>query len=158
MRLFRITRIRYLENFSGRGSSFKNGARWNSSGLPVLYFASTPSVALLEMANYLPSPRLIPADYRLGIYQLPDFVSSKTLTVSDLPNDWSRYPYPKSTQDIGSQWLTENDSLILIVPSVAVTAGMENIIVLNPNHPEINTLKLVSTESDLYNSRTFQGL
>ena len=158
MRLFRITRIRYLENFTGRGSSFKNGARWNSPGLPVLYFASTPSVALLEMANYLPSPRLVPADYRLGVYQLSDNVSCKTYTVSDLPNNWSKYPYPKSTQKIGSQWLTGNDSLILIVPSVAVPAGMESIIVVNPLHPEIETLKLVQVEPDLYNSRSFQGL
>ena len=84
MELFRITRIKYLEDYTGRGGSFLNGARreasplgrWNLPGIPVLYFASTPSVALLEMANYLPSPRLIPADYRLGIYHLPDNTKS----------------------------------------------------------------------------------
>lgn len=158
MRLFRITRTKYLENFTGRGSSFKNGARWNQPGLPVLYFASTPSVALLEMANYLPNPRLVPADYQLGIYHLPDGVSSQTLTVKDLPADWSQYPYPLSTQKIGSEWLTGNDSLILIVPSVAVPAGMENIIVVNPLHPAISALRLESVESSLYNQRAFNGL
>jgi RES domain-containing protein len=156
--LFRITRIKYLENFTGKGGSFLNGARWNTSGIPVLYFASTPSVALLEMANYLPNPRLIPADYRLGIYHLPDTVSSQTLTVNNLPQDWSRYPYPSSTQKIGSQWLNEGGSLILFVPSVAVPAGLENIAVINPRHPDINKLKLSSVESDLYNDRAFKGL
>ena len=103
MELYRITRIKYLENYTGRGGSFLNGARWNEPGIPVLYFATTPSVALLEMANYLPSPRLIPADYRLGIYHLPDNISISTLTTNNLPQDWSRYPYPSSTQVLGSQ-------------------------------------------------------
>jgi RES domain-containing protein len=156
--LFRITRIKYLENFTGRGGSFLNGARWKQPGIPVLYFASTPSIALLEMANYLPNPRLIPADYRLGIYHLPDTVSSQTLMVKNLPQDWSRYPYPSSTQKIGSQWLNEGDSLILFVPSVAVPAGLENIAVINLKHPDINKLKLSSVESDLYNDRAFKGL
>ena len=158
MKLFRITRIKYLENYTGRGGSFLNGARWNKSGIPVLYFASTPSVALLEMANYLPSPKLIPIDYRLGIYHLPDTVSSQTLTVERLPQDWSRYPYPLSTQEIGSQWLNEGSSLILFVPSVAVPAGLENIAVVNPRHPEIDRLKLASVESSLYNDRAFRGI
>jgi RES domain-containing protein len=156
--LFRITRIKYLENFTGRGGSFVNGARWNQPGIPVLYFALTPSVALLEMANYLPNPRLIPDDYRLGIYYLPDTVSSQTLTVNNLPQDWSRYPYPSSTQKIGSQWLNEGGSLILFVPSVAVPAGLENIALINPRHPDINKLKLSSVESDLYNDRAFKGI
>ncbi len=158
MELFRITRIKYLENYTGRGGSFQGGARWNKSGIPVLYFATTPSVALLEMANYLPSPKLIPADYRLGIYHLPDTVSSQTLTVDRLPQDWSRYPYPSSTQEIGSQWLNEGNSLILFVPSVAVPAGLENIAVINPRHPDIKKLKLSSVESDLYNDRAFKGI
>ena len=158
MELFRITRLKYLENYTGRGGSFLNGARWNKPGIPVLYFASTPSVALLEMANYLPSPRLIPADYRLGIYHLPDTVSSQTLTGDRLPQDWSRYPYPLSTQEIGSQWLNEGNSLIQFVPSVAVPAGLENIAVVNPRHPEIEQLKLASVKSSLYNDRAFKGL
>ena len=158
MELFRITRIKYLENYTGRGGSFLNGARWNEPGIPVLYFASTPSVAFLEMANYLPSPRLIPADYRLGIYSLPDNTSSKTVTVENLPSDWSRYPYPLSTQVLGSQWLNEGNSLILFVPSVAVPAGLENIAVINPRHPEIDRLQLLSVESSLYNDRAFKGL
>lgn len=158
MKLFRITRSKYLENFTGKGGSFLNGARWNTSGIPVLYFASTPSVALLEMANYLPNPRLIPADYRLGIYHLPNTVSIQTLTVENLPQDWSRYPYPSSTQKIGSQWLNEGNSLILFVPSVAVPAGLENIAVINPRHTQINELRLSSVESALYNDRAFKGI
>ena len=158
MRLYRITKEKYLENFTGEGKSFTDGARWNSPGIPVLYFATTPSIALLEMANYIPSPRLVPPNYRLGIYELPDNFSSKILKVEDLPSDWGNYPYPLSTQKIGSEWLVSKNHLCLFVPSVAIPAGMENIIVINPKHSEISNLRLVGIESRLYNKRAFQGI
>ncbi|WP_199194074.1 hypothetical protein [Pleurocapsa sp. CCALA 161] len=59
---------------------------------------------------------------------------------------------------MGSQWLNERNSLILLVPSVAVPAGLENIAVINPRHPEIKELKLSSVESALYNDRAFKGI
>jgi RES domain-containing protein len=158
MRLYRITKEKYLNNLAGKGKSFLDSARWNSPGIPVLYFASSASVALLEMANYLPSPRLVPPNYKLGIYELPDTVSSQTLNIQNMPPDWAEYPYPVSTQKIGSQWLTDNSSLCLFVPSVAIPAGMENIIVVNPNHPQITSLKLLSFESDLFNKSAFRGI
>lgn len=158
MLLYRITKEKYLTNFTGRGKSFSDGARWNSPGLRVLYFACTPSVALLEMANYITSPRLVPKSYRFGIYELPDTLSSKTLSREDMPPDWADFPYPASTQAIGSEWLLSNESLCLIVPSVAVPAGMENIAVVNPSHPEIKDLKISAVESDLYNKRAFRGI
>jgi RES domain-containing protein len=75
-----------------------------------------------------------------------------------MPPDWAEYPYPVSTQKIGSQWLTDNSSLCLFVPSVAIPAGLENIIVVNPNHPQISYLKLLSFESELFNKRAFRGI
>jgi hypothetical protein len=35
---------------------------------------------------------------------------------------------------------------------------MENIIIVNPNHPQITSLKLLSFESDLFNKRAFRGI
>ena len=158
MRLYRITKLKYLTSYSGQGKSFQDGARWNSPGFPVLYFASSPAVALLEMANYLPSPRLVPKDYNLGIYELPSNTKSKTLTVDDLPDDWADFPYPLSTQLIGSKWLNSNDELCLIVPSAAIPEGMENIVIVNPNHPQIGSLKLSYATPSLYNKRAFEGI
>ena len=74
MRLFRICHARYLEDLRGLGASYRDGARWNESGFPIVYFAETPSVAMLEMAHYLPSPRLVPPGYRLGVYEVSDEV------------------------------------------------------------------------------------
>ena len=51
MRLFRICHARYLEDIRGLGASYRDGARWNEPGLPIIYFAETPSVAMLERSR-----------------------------------------------------------------------------------------------------------
>jgi len=80
MKLYRICPEQYLKNYTGLGASFKNGARWNNKGIPVLYFALSPSVAMLEMANYLPSPRFVPKSYCLGEYNLPNHLFDNLIT------------------------------------------------------------------------------
>ena len=160
MKLYRITKACYLENYSGLGASFQSGARWNQKGHPVLYFATSPSVALLEMANYLPSPRFIPKDYRLGIYQLAENTAITTVSTADLPEHWADYPYPNTTQHIGSVWLKNATSLALSVPSAAVPGGLENIVMINckllcQDKPQ---LKLIDATADLYNKRMFSAL
>jgi RES domain-containing protein len=110
------------------------------------------------MGNYLPSPRLVPNSYRLGIYALPDSVSHEALSDDQWPDDWSRYPYPESTQQMGTAWLQESRALALLVPSTAVPAGLEKIAVINPRHPDCRQLQLVDATADLYNKRVFQGL
>jgi len=158
MQLYRISPEQYLDNFQGLGASYKDGARWNRIGQPVLYFALSPATALLEMANYIPSPRLVPKDYRLGIYELPDDISSFIYPNNELPSDWSLFPYPASTQTIGGDWLNLNKELVLFVPSCAVPAGIEKIAVVNPSHPECKEIKLIEVTSDLFNSRSFTGI
>jgi len=156
MRLYRTAPQAFLENYQGLGASYRDGARWNFPGLPVLYFASSASVAMLEMANYLPSPRLIPPSYRLGIYELPERVGSDSMAEGDLPEDWNRNPYPVSTQQLGSTWLQAIEKALLIVPSAAVPAGLENILIVNPLHPDSKALQLVASKSEIYSERAFR--
>ena len=158
MQLYSISSQAYLEDFSGLGASYKDGARWNSAGLPVLYFTLSPATALLEMANYIPSPRLVPPSYRLGIYELPEQVELDQLSTSQLPDDWAHYPYPKSTQMLGDQWLSACETLGLLVPSTAVSAGLEQIVLINPRHPQIKDIQLTQSIKELYNKRSFMGL
>ena len=97
MRIYRICPECYLENYDGLGASYQDGARWNSTGTPALYFALSPATALLEMANYLPSPQLIPGDYGLGVFQVSKEILVNVLANDELPADWAQYPYPFST-------------------------------------------------------------
>jgi len=158
MRLYRITLERYLENYNGLGGSYRDGARWNRAEQPVLYFALLASTALLEMANYLPSPRLIPGHYRLGIYDVPDTAAFYRLPDDKLPSDWAAFPYPSSTQTIGGDWLDEGNELGLLVPSSAVPEGLELIAVINPRHPACASIQLEKSTAELFNKRTFTGI
>lgn len=158
MRLYKIAPERYLNTYTGLGGSYQDGGRWNRPGLPALYFACSASVAMLEMANYLGSPRLVPPSYRLGVYELPDNIPLKTLTPNEMPPDWQAFPYPESTQTIGSDWLMSQSGVLLIVPSSAVPGGLENIALYNPMHPKANALTLIETKSEIYAERMFSGL
>lgn len=158
MRLYRITLNSYLKDYRGLGASYSDGARWNRARQPVLYFALSASTALLEMANYIPSPRLVPGQYRLGIYGIPDTSPIHTLPESKLPKDWAAFPYPASTQTIGSDWLSAGHEMGLLVPSSAVPEGLEKIMVINPQHRDCATIRLIKSTKDLYNKRTFSGV
>ncbi|MCF6282645.1 MAG: RES family NAD+ phosphorylase [Candidatus Polarisedimenticolaceae bacterium] len=158
MKLYRISPEKYLNDLRGLGASYQDGARWNRPGQPVIYFALSPATALLEMANYLPSPRLVPESYRLGIYEAPEAISLFELPEEQLPGDWAEYPYPISTQTLGGDWLDKGSELVLLVPSAAVPGGLERSAVVNPQHPECCKIKLIDSNPDLYNKRTFSGL
>ncbi len=158
MHLYRVAPTPHLEDYRGLGASYRDGARWNRAGEPVRYFALSAATALFEMANYLPSPRLIPENYRLGIYEIPDTLSFYTLSNDNLPDDWANYPYPVSTQEIGGAWLEKGEKVGLLVPSAAVPEGLEKIAVINPGHPDCSKLRLLRSTAELFNKRTFSGL
>ncbi len=155
IRLFRITRAQYLEDFSGLGASYRSGGRWNEAGVPALYFANAPSVAMQEMANYLPSPRLVPRDYRLAVYEMADDAAIEHWSLDSLPADWRDFPYPQSTQRMGSDWLYGAAAPLLAVPSAAVPGGLESIVLANPRCLAPGAIRLQSVESEIFNPRVF---
>lgn len=158
MQLFRIAPERCLEDFSGLGSSYLNGARWNRPGQPVLYFACNASTALLEMANYLPSPRMMPRALRMGIYELDERASIGTLARGDLPDSRRDYPYPSETRTLGGDWLTSAEQLGLRVPSAATPGALEDLIVVNPACQSRRYIRLIDVVSQLYNEHAFSGV
>ncbi|MFC0269111.1 RES family NAD+ phosphorylase [Kushneria aurantia] len=158
MRLYRIGPARWLPVLSGRGASFESGGRWNEPGDPVLYLGTSVSLAMLEMSHYLPSPRLVPASYRIGIFEVPDDAIDRW-SLADLPDDWNIYPHPAATRAMGSEWLRAHHNLVLLVPSCAVPGGLEEIAVINPLHPRMNEAGLIeATRKALYNPRAFREI
>ena len=155
MRLYRICRADHLEDYHGRGVSYRHGGRWNEPGVPVLYFAATAGVAMLEMANYLPSPRIVPTGYRLGVYEVSGDLSVERWTAEDLPTDWDRFPYPRSPQRMGSDWLTRGSATLLVLPSAAVPGGLDDIVLVTPGRLDAASIRLSAVHERLYNPRAF---
>ncbi len=158
MKLYRVTNIKFADNFNGNGASFEDGARWNSAGQPVIYFGLDLGTALLEAANYHPSPRLIPASHCKAIYSAASDISVKTLSLDDLPDDWQKMPYPRSTQVIGDAFLQSKEALLLLVPSVAIGLHESCVAIANPLHPDIHKITLDEVIQPVYSPRMFSGL
>lgn len=158
MLIFRITKDRYLEAYNGLGGSYKDGARWNKPGTPVLYFGLSAAVVMLEMANYTSTPRMVPPSFRLGVYEIPEEAPIDRLDPADWPENWSLFPPPEATQAIGDQWLREGRGFGLILPSCAVPGGLGEIMIVNPRHKAISQIRLRESRSDIFNPRAFAGL
>ena len=156
MRLYRIAPERFLANLSGRGASYHDGARWNDPGHPVLYFGTSASVAMLEMGNYIPDPRLVPKDFRLGIHDVQSSAVEK-VGVDELPDGWDLFPPPEHTRRLGTAFLSAARNLILLVPSTAA-AGIDQVAVVNPLHPDMDNVSLIDIRARIYNPRLFQGI
>lgn len=139
--VWRITTRRFgNQAFSGEGARLYGG-RWNRVGQTVIYTAESRSLALLEMrvqdeplrANYL----LIPA-------RLPATVSIETLDVNVLPKDWRTHAGREALQSLGGEWLKQQRSCVLAVPSSVMPAELNYLI--NPLHPDFKHISLGDPE------------
>ena len=97
---------------------------------------------MLEMANYLPSPRLAPAAYRLGVYEVASSASVKRWQAVDLPEDWDAFPHSQWTHKEGTDWLLSGAETLLSVPSAAVPGGLENIVLASPQRLAATGIRL----------------
>lgn len=152
MELYRVTRQKYENDLSGNGSA-ASGGRWNEIGRPVLYAASSRSLAILETLVHLRQPNP-PTDYRVIVLYVPDGVPFLNTADRQLREDWRTDE--AYTQQIGSQWLTSNESLLLRVPSVIVRAEYNYL--LNPTQDLFVQVQLVAVEPIEFDPRFFQKL
>ncbi len=153
MHVWRICRQGHLRGaFNGIGAE-EYGGRWNHKGDRMVYTSSTLSLASLELFVHL-EPALIPNDLYSIVAEVPDTGSFEELTAGDLPANWRDYPAPASLQDIGSEWIREKRSFLLIVPS-AVNPEERNIL-LNPVHPEATAITGISTKPFHFDPRMWK--
>ena len=150
MEVFRVTRQKYANDLSGNGAAV-NGGRWNEAGRPMLYTASSRSLAILETLVHLRQPQP-PTDYRVMVLYIPDHIPF--ITSRQLPENWK--VDDAYSQQLGSKWLASNESLLLRVPSVIVRAEYNYL--LNPAQEFFAEVQLIAIEPIEFDSRFFQKL
>ncbi|MBZ0254842.1 RES family NAD+ phosphorylase, partial [bacterium] len=64
----------------------------------------------------------------------------KRINTADLPKTWKSLPPLSETQQLGTRWVNEKQSLVLAVPSVIIPSEWNYMI--NPIHPEFSTLSI----------------
>ncbi len=128
MLAWRLCRERFAD-LIGEGARL-HGGRWNSPGRPLLYMASSAALALLEVRVHLDlPPELLPDDYVLLTIDLDD------LPFEDVP------AAPAASQALGDDWLREQRTPVLRVPSAILPEGPN--LLLNPVHPLAGRARIV---------------
>jgi RES domain-containing protein len=151
MIVFRLAKARFSHGLSGKGAE-KTGGRWNSKGVPMVYTSDSRALCTTEIAVHIPLG-LLPTDYKIISIEIPDSLKVLTLTKNKLPHDWNSIPHSGSTQQIGDDFIRQNKSVVLKVPS-AVVAGDFNFL-LNPGHRDFSKIKVLSVEDFGFDSRLF---
>lgn len=136
---WRIVKRRHAANaFDGEGARI-HGGRWNSSGTPMVYLATSRALALLEILVHLGDEDCLLTSY---VIVRVDFESAwaRELPAKKLPSGWNQWPAGAATRTLGDAWIARAGSLLLAVPSVIVPE--ERILLMNPRHPKAAQLKI----------------
>ena len=102
MRLWRLSSARRARDFDG-GYGTNNNGRWNTSGRPVTYCSTLPSLTALEKRVHVTDPSLLPPQAMVE-YEAPDKWLAQRIEIGELPPDWSTNEV--LTQQLGDAWLT----------------------------------------------------
>ena len=135
MLVYRIAPEEHSLEVTGEGSRL-NGGRWNEEGMPAVYTAGDPSLAMLEVIAFYALDGA-PSGLVMVTIEIPDGVSIERPDMRTFPANWTCRPFGNCTQAFGSTWLRSRRTACLQIPSVLMPEGYGWNIVLNPLHPAL---------------------
>lgn len=154
MRLWRLSSLRHARDFTG-GYGLANSGRWNTTGRPVTYCSTVPSLSALEKRVHVTDSSLLPPQVMVE-YAVPDAVPVHTLLFDDLPTDWaSRETH---TQTLGDAWLAGDTALLLVVPSVImpIAAAPDRNVLINHRHAGSDRITITAITPFTFDPRLFR--
>ena len=152
MIVYRIEREKYLKiALWGVGASMSKGYRWNSFNTKLVYTAESRALATLEVSVHLDLSEDLPTDRYYVEIEIPDELTIQEVKMEDLPEDWDSKPPSIITQIIGDDFVFQNESAVLKVPSSIVPFEFNYLI--NPNHPESKKIKVIGKTSMNFDQR-----
>lgn len=140
MLLYRLGKAKYAHTLDGEGARYNPG-RWNSMGNAMVSTAASSSTAVLEVRVHVNRLR---RNLVMTTIEVPPQASILTLAAKDLPHGWNWMRYLNRVRTVGNDFIAQGRHLILRVPS-AVDPKAWNCL-LNPNHPEMATVRVVNVE------------
>lgn len=152
MIVYRLANKKHSKDLFGIGAEI-TGGRWNFKGTRVLYTADSRALCTASIAVHTPIG-VMPKDYYLITIDIPDYPNVLQINSQDLPSDWRKFPYSRLTQDLGDNFIKENEVLYIKVPS-AVVQGDFNILI-NPRHIDFNKVSIIKIEKFDFDERLFK--
>jgi RES domain-containing protein len=149
VRAWRICKEKFASTaFDGEGA-FRDGGRWNSEGVRVIYIAGSASLATLEVLVHVSEPDDL---YRIPYVLIPvDFEPQLVTEPPVFPSGWHEDPPPLEAAAIGDQWVVKQTSLLLKVPSAVIQSEFNYLI--NPLHSQFGELVIGSPTPFRFDSR-----
>ena len=148
MILWRLTRAAYAK-LDGEGARL-HGGRWNSEGVPVVYLASSLSLAALEYLVHIDIEDA-PTDLVALKVEVPDTALAEEIKIETLPDDWFSVADHPTCVELGDSWVERGDSLLLRVPSALIR--VESNVLLNPRHKDAGNVRVLSSTPFAFDPR-----
>jgi RES domain-containing protein len=133
-RSFKLDGVTIPEFFNGEGARLFPG-RWNSKGVPIVYAASSQSLATLELLVNLGDSTLL-ENYSICSVT---FREQQIQKLTNLPEGWDNKPPSSHSRRIGDSWVSDKSSVVLSVPSAVIPDEVN--FLLNPQHPDFSSLE-----------------
>lgn len=117
-----------------------------------MYTGSSRSLSSLELIVHKGAVKPV-INYKVMVISIADEdYLIKQIQIKDLPTNWRSFTAYSTLQNIGSDWYSTQESLILKVPSVVIP--VEYNYMINTEHPEfISKVRLTRTENYFWDSR-----
>lgn len=152
MKIYRLVRSVYKDDFSG-GGSYLYGGRWNSRGNRVLYATSHISLAILEiMVNFDRNMIRQFPQYHLLTFEV-DASEIISLSHESLKSNWQQDI--EFTRLIGDEFLKSKKGLIMAVPSAVIPE--ESNYLINIHHPDFQLINILESKVYSLDERLFTG-
>ena len=151
MLVWRLCRAAHAANaFSGEGAR-RFGGRWNSRGVPTVYCSQSLALAGIELFVHL-EPGQAPDDLVAISATLPEGEPARTIEPAQLADEW--WTDLTATHALGDAWMREGSSLALRVPSVPIRPEWN--VLLNPQHPRMNEVRIDPPQPFVFDARMFE--
>jgi len=149
--VWRLVRPEFADKLDGEGSGIAGG-RWNPRGRRALYTSENLSLSVLEVYVHL-APEMrdeLPALAAMRI-SVPDSGGIARVSPERLAALLAEANPLAACQATGNDWISRGDDLVLQVPSILVPE--EHNLVLNPAHPAMSDVSIVSRRSFHFDPR-----
>jgi len=147
MIVYRLANEEFTHDLSGKGAKLYGG-RWNSIGMPAVYTTEHISLAVLEILVHIKTLQT-PLNYYLITLEIPLSTALVSIDNKKMKRNWK--DDPSYLQSIGDEFLHSKKSLVLKVPSAIIE--VENNFIINPAHPDIEKIKILSAENFIFDKR-----
>lgn len=139
---------------TGKGAE-TSGGRWNRVGTPMLYTSTSRALACLETIVHLAGESLPLNRYLVKVTVPMAAWKSAIVVVPAKLVGWDAEPAGKASLDWGTNWAGAKPTLLARVPSIIVPEELN--VLINPAHPDAESVRAVKVRKWVYDARLTHG-